>query len=79
MHKSSGRIYRLRGKNAKAQAKPFNYAERSSEELIGALDDDNKWRRQTALRLLGDRRDAKVVAGLKQDLFREDGQKALET
>lgn len=78
VHKSSGRIYRLRAKGSPKQIPPFDYAKRSSKELIDGLSNKNKWHRQTILRLLGDRRDRSVIAELRQDLFASDGQLALD-
>ena len=74
---STGRIYRLRAKDASPQ-KPFNLAELSSEELIGQLKHPNKWFRRTALRLLADRKDAAVAAELRKHLPDDPGQFALE-
>ncbi|HWB09501.1 MAG TPA: PVC-type heme-binding CxxCH protein [Pirellulales bacterium] len=64
---STGRVYRLRSKSA-APLKPFDLSKLSSSELVGQLSHSNKWFRHTALRLLGDRKDASVVAELRQHL-----------
>jgi putative membrane-bound dehydrogenase-like protein len=64
---STGRVYRLRAKNA-APLKPFDLSKLSSSELIAQLNHPNKWFRHTALRLLGDRKDTAVIAELRKDL-----------
>ena len=53
---STGRIYRLRGKDAPLEH-DVNLAAKSGSELVGMLGYPNKWHRQTAVRLLGERRD----------------------
>jgi putative membrane-bound dehydrogenase-like protein len=66
---STGRIYRLRAKDA-APLKPFDLASLSSSELVEkvVLKHPNKWFRHTALRLLGDRKDATVAAEVRKYL-----------
>ncbi len=68
--RSNGRIYRLKSKQA-APAKPFDLAAQTSEELVSLLSHSNKWFRQQALRVLGDRKDATVIPRLRK-LFRDD-------
>ncbi|MBI3465659.1 MAG: c-type cytochrome, partial [Planctomycetes bacterium] len=75
--RSTGRIYRIRAKDAK-HAAPFDLAKLSSPELIELLKHENKWHRQTALRLLADRRDASIVPELRRVLEASTGQTALE-
>ncbi|QDV48220.1 PVC-type heme-binding CxxCH protein [Gimesia fumaroli] len=77
VEKGDGRIYRLTAKDAKPLA-PFDLGKKSSLELVDVLDHPNKWYRQQALRLFGDRKDASVIPALKQKLFSSDGQSALE-
>jgi len=77
VEKGDGRIYRLTAKDAKPLA-PFDLGKKTSPELIAVLDHPNKWYRQQALRLFGDRKDASVIPALKQKLFETDGQSALE-
>ncbi len=76
--KTNGRIYRLQNKNVPTPVK-FNFSRLSSQELVGLLDHPNKWQRQTALRLLGDRKDARVLPLLKQNITEQPGQLALES
>ena len=76
-NKRSGRIYRLKKKNQTPLAS-FDLSTYSSEDLVALLADKNKWFRQQALRLLGDRKDASILPKL-LTLFRQaDGQTALE-
>lgn len=63
MDAANGRIYRLRAKSGKP-VPAIDYGKKSSAELVGALSHPNKWVRQTALRLLADRRDASIVPSL---------------
>ncbi|MDP6678553.1 MAG: c-type cytochrome [Verrucomicrobiota bacterium] len=73
----NGRVYRLRAKGA-ANLKSFNFANRTSLELVELLQHKDKWHRQTALRLLGDRKDVSVLPELKELLVESIGQAALE-
>ncbi|MCA9266876.1 MAG: ThuA domain-containing protein, partial [Planctomycetales bacterium] len=75
---SSGRIYRLNSPNA-PHGKPIDYGRMSSLELVRQLASPQRWVRQTALRLLGDRRDAAVVPELWKNLESSTGQLALES
>ncbi len=77
--KSTGRVYRLRAKDSVPTTTRVNYAQASSAQLIEALRNENRWHRETALRLLGDRKDKSVVATLLDSIERERGQLALET
>lgn len=76
--KSNGRIYRLKAKGVKP-LKPFDLAKLSSIELINLLNHTNKWFRQEALRLLGDRKDKSVIPQLESMIRKSDGQLALES
>src|SRR5262245_4147678 len=58
--RSNGRIYRLKAKDA-SPLKPFDYSKLSSRELVGVLGHPDKWHRQTALRLIGDRKDNSLL------------------
>ncbi|MEW6156873.1 MAG: PVC-type heme-binding CxxCH protein [Verrucomicrobiota bacterium] len=61
---TSGRIYRLRGKNGKLE-KDYNLAEKSNAQLIALFDHPNKWHRHTAVRVLAERRDTASIAPLR--------------
>lgn len=73
----NGRVYRLQAKDAKPVA-PFDLGKLSTKELIGVLEHPARWYRQTALRLLGDRKDKSVVGELNTKLQQASGQTALE-
>src|SRR4029077_539020 len=77
IHTDSGRIYRLKAKDA-APLKPFDLSKLSTQELIKKLESDNRWVRQTALRLIGDRKDRTVLPHLVKLLREQKGQLALE-
>ncbi|MEO1993231.1 MAG: PVC-type heme-binding CxxCH protein [Pirellulales bacterium] len=73
---TTGRIYRLRGKetsledDVKLHVKP-------NTELVGLLSHPNKWHRQMAVRLLGERKALDVVPRLQSIIKHEEGQAAL--
>ncbi len=75
--KANGRIYRLQAKGASPLAK-FDLGHASGAELLVYLQHTNKWFRQMALQLLGDRRDASLVPELRKLLEGNTGQTALE-
>ncbi|HEX4590427.1 MAG TPA: PVC-type heme-binding CxxCH protein [Gemmataceae bacterium] len=75
--KDTGRIYRLAAKDATFH-KPADLGKKSSKELVELLRSDNRWERQTALRLLGERKDTTVLPDLRAMLFDGNGQSALE-
>jgi len=52
----SGRIYRIRGRGMPLE-KDVNLAAKDSSQLVALLSHPNKWHRQTAVRLLAERRD----------------------
>lgn len=54
---TSGRIYRLRGKDAVLET-DLNLAAKSDAQLVALLAHPNKWHRMTAVRLLGERKHA---------------------
>ena len=57
--RTNGRVYRLRAAGAKPIA-PFDLSKKSTAELADLLGDRNRWTRQTALRLIGDRKDPSI-------------------
>lgn len=73
----NGRIYRLRAPEAKA-APRFDLARISSDALLAYLKHENKWFRQQALRVLGDRKDRAITPKLEQLINHHSGQPALE-
>lgn len=76
-HKASGRIYRLKASGSQPIA-PFDLSQLSGDELIDVLRSDNKWFRQQAQRVIGDRRDRTMLPALSELLLKETGQIALE-
>ncbi|MCI0641131.1 MAG: hypothetical protein L0Y70_18805, partial [Gemmataceae bacterium] len=72
-----GRVYRLIGKDAKPHA-PFDLSKKSTLELLEFLKHENRWFRETAQRVLGDRRDAGAIPTLTRWLQYERAQLALE-
>ena len=74
---SNGRIYRLRAKEAKPVA-PFDLRKDTTAELIGRLASGSRWERQTALRLIGDRKDTTHIPELRNRIAEATGQLALE-
>ncbi len=75
--RDTGRIYRLAAKDATFR-KPVDLGKKTSAELVELLTSENRWQRQTALRLLGDCKDRSTLPGLNAMLFASHGQSALE-
>jgi putative membrane-bound dehydrogenase-like protein len=73
---TSGRIYRLRGKNAPLE-KDTNLERKTTDELVTLLSHPNKWHRHTAVRLLGERKDANATTRLRNVIERNEGLGAL--
>lgn len=67
MDAGNGRVYRLKAIGAKP-VKPFDLARLSTRELLALATHPNRWHRQEALRLLGDRRDPSGLAEIAADL-----------
>ena len=77
--KEDGRIYRVRGADTKPGYAPFDLTKQSSPALVELLRGNNRWTRETALQILGDRHDASLIPSLRQTLAaRTTGQFALE-
>jgi putative heme-binding domain-containing protein len=72
--RETGRIYRLAAKDATFR-KPVDLGKKSSAELVETLRSDNRWERQTALRLLADRKDRSVLPALERMMSRETSRK----
>ncbi|MCH8829489.1 MAG: c-type cytochrome, partial [Planctomycetes bacterium] len=80
--KTSGRIYRLRSKASATKRNGivrFDLSRKTGRELVELLSHPNKWFRQTALRLLADRKDASLIPLLKKQIADNSGQTALES
>lgn len=77
IHAQSGRIYRLRAPEARPIA-PRDLGTLASLELVELLASPNRWHRETAQRLLADRRDRSLAPMLRERLRGSSGQLALE-
>lgn len=75
--RETGRVYRLADKNAKFK-KPVDLSKKTSKELVELLSGDNRWERETVLRLLGDRKDRSVIPMLIEEIQNTRGQTALD-
>jgi putative membrane-bound dehydrogenase-like protein len=73
---TTGRIYRLRGKDAVLET-DVNLAAKTTAQLVALLRHPNKWHRHTALRLLGERKDPAATEDLKKLVASEPGLAAL--
>jgi len=78
IHRESGRIYRIRAKSS-SPSRPENLERLSSAELVERLADPNRWRRETAARLVRERRDASVAPALRERLAANPRHGALES
>ena len=76
--KTNGRVYRLTAADAKPSRRP-DLSKKSPRELVDLLKDSNRWTRQTALRLIADRRDASIGPVLADRIRRGMAQEALES
>ncbi|MBL6766333.1 MAG: c-type cytochrome [Verrucomicrobiae bacterium] len=76
--KESGRVYRIRAEGASGIKTP-DLGSFSNARLVEQLSHPNKWRRQTALRILHDRKPAHLQTELARNLFATSGQLALES
>ena len=74
---STGRIFRIRGKNTPLE-KDVNLAVKSGAQLVALLAHPNRWHRQTAVRLLGERRDPATLEPLRAALREPAEHPALE-
>lgn len=74
---TTGRIYRLRGKGMPLN-KDVNLAVKTTAQLIETLRHPNRWHRQTAVRLLGQRQDPGAIEPLKALLKEDAAHPALE-
>lgn len=79
--KTSGRIYKLtnpQGSNGALKLAGKAFSEVDGKGLLSLLEHPSKWYRQTAIRLLGDRRDASLAPEIRSRLKAASGQTALE-
>jgi putative membrane-bound dehydrogenase-like protein len=69
---STGRIYRVRGADSVLEH-DINLERKTSAQLVALLSHPNKWHRQMAAQLLGERKDQSVVPALKQQVATSTG------
>ncbi|MDG1894301.1 MAG: c-type cytochrome [Fuerstiella sp.] len=74
--RTSGRIYRLKPKTEPSKT---TTAFDAGKDLVKALQHPAKWHRQTALRLIGDRKDASLIPPLLTQVNESVGQTAIES
>ncbi|MBI4663856.1 MAG: HEAT repeat domain-containing protein [Verrucomicrobia bacterium] len=74
--RTTGRIYRLRGKDRPLE-RDLDLSRKSTEELLSLLSHPNKWHRHTAVRLFGERKDPGARPKLKRLIDEEKGLTAL--
>jgi putative membrane-bound dehydrogenase-like protein len=63
--KGQGRIYRIVARNWKSERKPIDLGRMRADELSRTLEHPNAWRRETAQRLLVERRDRSAIPFLR--------------
>ena len=76
-HRNSGRVYRITAKDHSPLA-PFDLSEYTNQQLVGLLSHPNKWYRQQAIRLFGDRKDPDNIEPLLELMNGGEPQEALE-
>lgn len=73
---TTGRIYRIAGEGAKLET-DLNLVAKTSTELVALLAHPNKWHRNTAVRVLGERKDETAAPTLKEAITKGNGVGAL--
>ena len=73
-----GRIYRLRANGSSGTSRIPDLSRLPDSKLVELLHDPRRWFRQTALRILGDRKDPSLQQILWEIVREQDGQTALE-
>lgn len=76
-HKTSGRIYRLKPTDYKP-LKPFDLSKQTNAELIETMGHKNKWFRQKAVQVIGERGDTSMVPALLAIAKVENDDRSLE-
>jgi putative membrane-bound dehydrogenase-like protein len=76
--RTNGRIYKIEAKSGKTNLDP-PLNKRSGEDVVALLDHPNSWQRSEARRVLGERRDASLVPGLRKAVREGEGRLALES
>ena len=76
---ANGRIYRLRARGVgPSLKKPFDLSRLSTPDLVKLLANPSRWMRQTAQRLIADRKDKTIAPQLSRLIAETNGQTALE-
>ena len=84
LDRDHGRIYRIRSKgreDAASKTKSIrgtSLGTMTSNELVAVLESRDRWHRETARRVLADRKDPLIVSMLRKRLFASTGQLSLE-
>ena len=73
---TTGRIYRISGEGNKLET-DLNLGAKTSGQLVALLGHPNKWHRNTAVRVLGERKDETVIPALKEAIAKGAGVGAL--
>ncbi len=76
-HKNSGRIYRLKPTNYQP-IKPFDLSRQTNAELIKTMGHANKWFRQKAVQVIGERGDQAMIPALLKIVKSEQDDRSLE-
>ncbi len=76
-HKTSGRIYRLKPTDYQP-LKPFDLSKQTNAELIETMGHKNKWFRQKAVQVIGERGDTSMVPSLLAIAKDENDDRCLE-
>jgi putative membrane-bound dehydrogenase-like protein len=76
--KTTGRVYRIASKDARA-SRSADLSKTPTAELVDLLRSENRWVRQTALRLIGDRREKAIAPRIEKLIANSTGQLALES
>ncbi|WP_153555325.1 PVC-type heme-binding CxxCH protein [Roseimaritima sediminicola] len=69
--RNAGRIYRIKAEGHQRRADP-NLRDASTAQLVTTLSHPNAWHRETAARLLYERRDSSAVPGLRETVTQGD-------
>lgn len=77
-HKESGRIYRVKPENSNPKYIHGDLSKRPAKELLGLLDDPNRWVRRRAVLELGWRKETSVSPELIKMVDESPAQEALE-
>ncbi|MBE0542177.1 MAG: c-type cytochrome [Verrucomicrobia bacterium] len=76
MDAASGRVWRLKAKASKP-VKPFDLLKQTDEQLIALLNHPNRWWRETASRVLGQRGNTALLSALAKQVEQSSGVPAL--